>query len=73
MPAQRFNVYGHLFDIERKSGRWSVLAVGNDEKRAPAGSVIPEFVAEAELEQFLFELFHERAAHKKGGINRVQP
>jgi hypothetical protein len=72
MPAQRFNVYGRLFDIERSADRWSVLAVGNDGKRGPAGFVIPEFVADVELEQFLFDLFHEQAAYKKGGIRRVQ-
>lgn len=71
MPAQRFNVFGRLFDIERRGATWSVLAVGNDGKRAPAGFVIPEFVAEQELEQFLFDLFHEQAAYKKGGIFRV--
>lgn len=72
MTSARFNVFGRLFDIERTGGRWSVLAVGNDGKRAPAHFVIPEFVANDELEQFLFDLFHEQAAYKKGGISRVQ-
>ncbi|MFT7775794.1 hypothetical protein [Roseateles sp.] len=72
MPAQRFNVFGRLFDIERRSDQWLVLAVGNDGKRAPAGFVIPEFVTDGELEQFLFDLFHEQAAYKKGGIFRVR-
>lgn len=71
MPAQRFNVFGRLFDIERHGERWSALVVGNDGKRAPAGFVIPEFVVDAELEQFLFDLFHEQAAYKKGCIFRV--
>jgi hypothetical protein len=72
MTSARFNVFGRLFDIERTGGRWSVLAVGNDGKRAPAHFVIPEFVSNDELEQFLFDLFHEQAAYKKGGISRVQ-
>lgn len=72
MPAHRFNVFGHLFDIERRGGQWSVLAVGNDGKRSPAGFVIPQFVADEELEQFLFDLFHEQAAYKKGGVRRVE-
>lgn len=72
MAAQRFNIFGLLFDIERRGDQWSVLAVGNDGKRAPAGFVIPEFVAGEELEQFLFDLFHEQAAYKKGGIFRVR-
>lgn len=71
VPVQRFGVFGRLFDIERREGRWSVLAVGSDGKRAPAGFVIPEFVTDEELEQFLFDLFHEQAAYKKGGIVRV--
>lgn len=71
MPAQRFNVFGRLFDIERRNAGWSVLQVGNDGKRAPAGFVIREFVADDELEQFLFDLFHEQAAYRQGGIARV--
>ena len=72
MTAQRFNVFGQLFDIERRGQQWRVLAVGNDGKRAPAGFVIPEFVADEELEQFLFDFFHEQAAYKKGSICRVE-
>lgn len=72
MPTQRFNVFGRLLDIERSGDRWSVLAVGNDGKRAPAGFVIPAFVVDEELAQFLFDLFHEQAAYKKGGIFRVE-
>ncbi|MDR7270389.1 hypothetical protein J2X20_003047 [Pelomonas saccharophila] len=69
--AQRFNVFGRLFDIERRGEQWLALYVGNDGKRAPAGFVIPEFVTDGELEQFLFDLFHEQAAYKKGSISRV--
>ncbi|HEY1127763.1 MAG TPA: hypothetical protein VGF12_00020 [Roseateles sp.] len=72
MTVHRFNVFGQLFDIGRRGEQWLVLAVGNDGKRAPAGFVIPEFVADVELEQFLFDLFHEQAAYKKGGIFRVK-
>lgn len=72
MHSERFNIFGGLFDIERTGGGgWSVLSVGNDGKRLPAHFVIPEFVADDELEQFLFDLFHEQAACKKGGILRV--
>jgi hypothetical protein len=71
MTASRFNVFGHLVDIERVGDRWDVKEVGNDGKRSPAGFVIPEFVADEELEQFLFDLFHEQAALRKGGIFRV--
>ena len=72
MISERFNIFGGLFDIERTGGSWSVLAVGHDGKRSPAHFVVPEFVADDELEQYLFDLFHEEAAYKRGGIFRVQ-
>jgi hypothetical protein len=72
MFSHRFNIFGGLFDIERNGGGWSVLSVGNDGRRPPAHFVIPEFVADDELAQLLFDLFHEQAAYKKGAIFRVQ-
>lgn len=71
MTAQRFNVFGRLFDIDRRGEQWSVLAVGTDGKRAPADFVVPAFVEDEALEQFLFDLFHEQAAYRQGGITRV--
>jgi hypothetical protein len=68
---QRFDVFGRLFDIERRGDQWTTLAVGDDGKRSPAPFVIPEFVLDEELEQFLFDLFHEQAAYRKGGVSRV--
>ena len=59
MPSYRFNVFGYLFDIEWRDESWEAFAVGSDGKRAPAGFVVPSFVESDELEQFLFNLFHE--------------
>jgi hypothetical protein len=72
MPAHRFNVFGSLFDIERNGGEWRSYAVGADGKRCLAGFVVRSFVEEGELEQFLFDLFHERAARGKSEIFRVR-
>ena len=72
MNASCFNVFGRLHDVERVGEAWTVLAVGSDGKRAPADFVIPEFVVDEELEQFLFDLFHETAAYRKGDIFRVR-
>lgn len=71
MTVRRFNVFGRLFDIERRGAQWSVRAVGADGKRAPADFVIPDFVADEELAQFLFDLFHEQAAFRQGGVQEV--
>lgn len=72
MISERFNILGGLFDIERTGGRWSVLAVGHDGNRAPANFAIPEFVADDELEQYLFDLFEEQAGGNQGRVFRVQ-
>jgi hypothetical protein len=46
-------------------------AVGADGKQSPAGFVIPDFIEEAELEQCLFDLFHESAAGFASGVQRI--
>jgi len=44
---------------------WEVVAVGADGKRGPAGFVIPDSGEDADLEEYLFDLFHESAASGK--------
>jgi len=72
MAAFRYNVFGCIIDIERRGEVWITYAVGNDGKRSPGGFVVPDFVQQHELEQFLFDLFHEQAAFRKGQIFQVR-
>lgn len=71
--ALRFNVFGRIVVIERQGGSWRAYAIGNDGKRSPAGFVVPDFVTEDELEQYLFDLFHELATPGNGDVRRVDP
>ncbi|MBP7566413.1 MAG: hypothetical protein KA795_10415 [Burkholderiaceae bacterium] len=71
MAAHRFNVFGRIVVIERHGTRWDARSVGTDGKRAPAGFVIPDFVGEDELEQYLFDLFHENAVSPTADIRRL--
>ena len=71
LDEQRFDVFGYVYAIRRKAGAWEALVVGADGKRAPAGFVIPDFIEESELEQYLFDLFHESAAPGRGDIRRI--
>lgn len=57
----RFNVFGTLVGIERSGPHWKAYYLGTEGKRRPADFVIPEFVVEAELAQYLADLFHESA------------
>ena len=71
MDAQRFNVFGHIYELRRESGSWRALAVGNDGKLGPAGFEVPSFVEDSELEQYLYDLFHESATPKNGDVRRL--
>ena len=69
--GHRFNVFGRIFLIRREAGLWATYALGADGKRAPAGFVVPEFIDESELEQYLFDLFHESATPGNGDVRRL--
>lgn len=72
MTASRFNVFGRIYELRREAtGAWRALAVGNDGKLGPAGFEVPAFVEDSELEQFLFDLFHESATPKNGDVRRL--
>jgi hypothetical protein len=72
MNKLRFNVFGRIFSIERVGALWQAHAVGADGKRSPAGFVVPEFVTEEEMEQYLFDLFHESATPGNGDVRRIE-
>ena len=67
----RFCIYTRIVDIERKEDGWQVMAVGSDGKRRPAGFVIPDFVEEHELVQYLEDLFHESASPTNSDLRRI--
>lgn len=71
MDGSRFNVFGRLFLVRREGDRWQAYALGADGKRAPAGFVVPDFIEEAELAQYLFDLFHESATPGNGDVRRL--
>ena len=71
MNSMRFNVFGRIYQIQRVGEHWQAYAVGADGKRGPAGFVVPDFVGEAELEQYLFDLFHEDATAGNGDVRRI--
>lgn len=67
----RYNVFGRIVIIQREGAAWQVYAVGADGKRAPAPFVVPDFLQEDEIEQYLFDLFHENATPGKGDVRRI--
>jgi hypothetical protein len=71
MDGLRFNVFGRLYLVRREHGLWQAYALGADGKRSRAALVIPDFIEESELEQYLYDLFHESAAPGNGDVRRV--
>lgn len=72
MPsAIKFDVFGTLMAVERHAEGWRVFVLGSDGKRSPADVVIPDFVQDAELAQYLDDLFHEAARPRHPSVKRV--
>jgi len=68
MSQHRFNVYGRLVTIEGAQGNWSAFSPSPDGKRVPASFIVPNFLAEDELCQYLADLFHESATPGNGDV-----
>ena len=67
----RFNVFGRIVEVRREGVVWQAYRVGVDGKRSPAGFVVPDFVQEDEIAQYLADLFHESAMPHNGEVVRI--
>jgi len=68
MNAIKFSIFGRIVLVEKGADGWRTYYPGTDGKKRPADFVIPDFVEDAELEQYLGDLFHEDA---RPGHNEV--
>jgi hypothetical protein len=64
----KFNIFGLNVIVENTADGWRTYYPGTDGKRRSADFVIPDFVEDADLEQYLGDLFHEDA---RPGCNQV--
>lgn len=70
-PVHHFSVFGRIYSIERQGSRWAVFLHGADGKRCPGSFVVPDFIPDSELEQYLYDLFHECATPTNGDVRRL--
>ena len=63
-----FQCFGAIVAIEGEQGNWSAFSLGAEGKRRPADFVIPNFLAEEDLCQYLADLFHESATPANGEV-----
>lgn len=71
MSAIKFNVFGRVVQVELTANGWRSYYPGTDGKRRPASFIIPDFVHETELEQYLGDLFHESASPNNPEVLRL--
>ena len=72
MSAHRFSVFGSHIAVEGEQGNWSAFILGAEGKRRPASFIIPAFLAEEDLCQYLADLFHESATPTNGEVYRIE-
>jgi hypothetical protein len=71
-PRLKPDVFGRLLLAERTITGWQLFDLGSEGKQSPATDVVvPAFIAAAELEQYLADLFHESATPEHPGVRRL--
>ncbi|SEN36842.1 hypothetical protein SAMN05428959_1011392 [Duganella sp. CF517] len=71
MKEFRFNVFGRLIAIRGEAGERRAFELGAEGKRRPADFIVPDDVADDELCEYLFDLFHEDATPRNSGVTRI--
>lgn len=68
----KLDVFGRPMLAERTASGWRIFDLGSDGKRRLARDVvIPEFIPEGELEQYLADIFHEAATQRHPRVTRL--
>jgi hypothetical protein len=68
----KFDVFGRLMQAERTTTGWQLFYLGHEGKRRPATDlVVPEFISEAGLAQYLADILHELASTKHPTVKRL--
>ena len=71
MKEFRFNVFGRLIAIRGEAGERRTFELGTEGKCRPADFIVPDDVADEELCEYLFDLFHEDATPRNSVVTRI--
>jgi hypothetical protein len=72
MAELRFNVFGRLVAVAATPAGWKAYLLGQDGKRSPLDLVIPAFVEQDEVGQYLADVFHEVATPTNNKVVRLR-
>ena len=68
----KMDVFGRLVLAMQSDEGWSIYYLSGDGKRRPANDIIvPSFVNESEIENYLADLCHEWATEKYPEVRRL--
>ena len=73
MAELRFNVFGRLIAVTPTSAGWTTYMLGQDGKRTVADIVVPAFIKEDEVGQYLADLLHELATPTNNRVVQLSP
>jgi hypothetical protein len=68
----KFDVYGTPMLVELGENGWRLFRPGNEGKRSELHIVVPDFIGENEIQQYLDDLFHESATPAHPCVRRVE-
>lgn len=71
MNELRFKVFGKVVAITGQSGAWQAYYPGSNGTRRPADFVVPAELTEADLAEYLADLFHEDATPRRNTVERL--
>ena len=71
MHEFRFKVFRRLIAVTGAPGAWRAFYLGADGKRRRADFVVPGDLAEADLADYLADLFHEDATPGHDSVRRL--
>jgi hypothetical protein len=72
MSKHRFNVFGMVVEIAETKNGWTPYFLGPDGRRRQADFVIPSFIEESDLGQYLADLFADSATPQKNKVVRLR-
>jgi hypothetical protein len=67
-----FDVFGRPMAAVRDARGWSLFHLGADGKRRRADAVIPPWLDDGEIADWLADLFHEAATPLRGDVVRLR-
>ena len=71
MREHRFNVFGQFIAVHGSPDSWQAFHIGNEGKRRPADFIIPGDIGEADLAEYLADLFHECATPRNNVVREL--